>query len=98
LSETVQEVIKAPDLQRAWDSFDLKFISACVKDTHRGFAFDGEAARTFLKPEHDRMLSLGFQVYNTAGKNIENEDDPDHRRFYQLMQIYTEARMFLRTV
>lgn len=91
-----EKIIPDEKLRSSWSSFDVKFLSKCIKETPRGWAFDGEAFQAFRKPENDLMFGLGVRVYNESQRLIDDKTNSDYIAFNRLAQIYLEARFTLR--
>jgi hypothetical protein len=89
-------IIPNGNQRQEWSSFDVRFLYECIKDTPRGWAFAGDAAATFVKPEHDRLFGLGVRVYNECCKRV-GKDDSDYRVFNIIAKAYLSARLLLRS-
>lgn len=91
-----QKEITDEGLWLKWNAFDVKFTSKCVIDTHRGYAFDGDAFQAFKKAENDQFLGLSGVIYAKCCIEIGNEENEDYIACNKLAQIYTNARIALR--
>jgi hypothetical protein len=91
--ETSKEIITDESLRRRWSSFDAKFLHECIKNTPRGFALDGEAAKRFARPDADELMSLGVQVYRACFGKIADETNSDYQAFNRIAQVYLSLRI-----
>lgn len=96
LIEVSKRVIPDENTRMGWSSFDAKFLHHCVKDTVRGFAFDGEAFQAFKRPENDHMFGLGVEVYAAACQSIGDRQSNDYLAMNKIAQIYLSARLVVK--
>jgi hypothetical protein len=95
LLKVAREEIPDEGERHEWNQFDLKFMADCVRTTHRGLVFDGDAAQKFLKPENDRKFRHGSIIYARTCILI-GEKHPDHLTLNKTAAIYTEGRLQIR--
>ncbi|MCL2328724.1 MAG: hypothetical protein FWC39_09490 [Bacteroidetes bacterium] len=78
-----------------WNAFDLKFTTKCIKDSHRGWVFDGDAFQEFRKSSNDYNFFIGVNVYAECCKRMENKTESDYLAFNRMSQVYLNARKVL---
>ena len=74
-----------------WNGFDAQFIDECIRNSVRGWIFDSEAAKRFVKPENDALLGKSFQVYFEAAQRL-GKEHPDHDYLAKTQEILLTLR------
>jgi len=95
VTDVSRSVIPDKRLRSRWSSFDAKFLDKCIRDTLRGWIFDGEAFQDFRREENDPMFSLGISVYTECCRRIGDEENKDYKAFNRIADFYWNARKIL---
>ena len=62
-----------------WSSFDIRFLDRSIKDSHRGWIFNGEASKEFQQLENDGLFTLSVGVYTECCRRIGDKEDEDYK-------------------
>jgi hypothetical protein len=95
VTEVSRSVISDEQLRFRWSSFDAQFLDKCLRDSLRGWIFDGAAFQEFRKQENDSMFSFGVSVYTECCKRIGDEQHKDYKAFNRIADLYWNARKVL---
>jgi hypothetical protein len=95
VSQAARGIIEDEQVRFHWSSFDTKFLEKCIKDTHRGWMFDGKASKKFQQAENDGLFALSIDVYTECCRRIDDKDSEDCKAFNRIADIYWNMRKIL---
>lgn len=96
VSQVAKDVIPDEQVRFRWSSFDVQFLDRCIKDSHRGWTFNGEASKEFQQLENDGLFALSVDVYTECCRRIGDRDDKDYKAFNRIADIYWNMRKVIR--
>ncbi len=71
-----------------WASFDAQFLSKSIKDSPRGWMFDGYAVDELRLPENKKHIMNSGKIYILAALNCESEESEEYKALNKLAQLY----------
>jgi hypothetical protein len=95
LKQATKTIIPDKHERFEWNAFDVIFTTKCIKDSHRGWIFDGKAFQEFREPANDENFHKGVNVYIECCNRVEDKSGKDHERFNKMAEIYWSARKIL---
>ena len=96
VSQVAKDVILDEQVRFQWSSFDVQFLTRCIKDSHRGWIFDDKASKEFQQPQNDGLFALSVNVYTECCRRIDDKDDEDYKAFNRIANIYWNMRKVLK--
>ncbi|MBW7989858.1 MAG: hypothetical protein FVQ84_07570 [Planctomycetes bacterium] len=95
ISRVADQIIRDRKTRFDWSSSDVNFLDACVRDTPRGWIFDGKASQGFLKWENDEFFNLSVRIYNEVCKQL-GYSHADYKNLALVEEAYLTSRYKLR--
>lgn len=96
VSQVAKDLIPDEQAQFKWSSFDIRFLDRSIKDSHRGWIFNGEASKEFQRLENDGLFTLSVGVYTECCRRIGDKEDEDYKAFNRIADIYWNMRKVIK--